>query len=69
MDVLQQIIGTMSKEDQRSFKLFINRTQTAEARKDEQLFDHIRKRFPDYEEDSIQVKLYGKGKKKCFVPS
>src|ERR1051326_4600923 len=63
MDVLQQVIGTMSKEDQRSFKLFINRTRTAEARKDEQLFDHIRTMHPGYDEDLIHRKLYGKADK------
>ncbi|HEY6161098.1 MAG TPA: hypothetical protein VI112_07740 [Bacteroidia bacterium] len=60
MDVLQQVIGTMNKEDQRSFKLFINRIRTAEARKDEQLFDHIRNTHPEYDEDLIHRKLYGK---------
>ena len=63
MNILQNIIGTMSKEDQRSFKLFINRTETSEERKDEQLFDLIRKSFPDYDELAIQKKLYGKNDK------
>jgi hypothetical protein len=66
MNILQQIIGTMSKEDQRSFKLFINRTGPGTERKDEQLFDLIRKMYPGYEEDRIQQKLYGKDDKNAL---
>jgi hypothetical protein len=66
MNILQQLIGTMSKEDQRSFKLFINRTQSGEQRKDEQLFDQVRKMYPDYEEELIQEKLYGKEDKNAL---
>jgi len=42
----------------RLFKLFINRTEVAYERKDEQLFDFIRKNYPDYDEEKIFRKLY-----------
>lgn len=58
MKVLQQIIGTMNKEEIRHFKLFINRTNAAPDRKDALLFDHIRKSWPDYNEEKILRKLY-----------
>ncbi|MCW3083587.1 MAG: hypothetical protein JWP12_953 [Bacteroidetes bacterium] len=57
MQVLQNIIGVMSKEEIRHYKLFINRTEK-ENRRDEILFDYIRKQFPEYEEEKIHKKLY-----------
>jgi AraC-like DNA-binding protein len=63
MNILQQMIGCMNKEEQRHFKLFANRTNAATDRKDLQLFDYIRHSFPDYDEDKAQIKLYGKGDK------
>jgi pentatricopeptide repeat protein len=59
MKVLQQIIGTMNKEEIRHFKLFINRTNAAPDRKDAQLFDYIRRSWPKYNEEKILQKLYG----------
>jgi hypothetical protein len=59
MNILPQIIGNMNKEEIRSFKLFLNRTEKAGERKDEVLFDAIRRQFPDYNEDKILKKLYG----------
>lgn len=58
MNVLPEVIGNMNKEEIRNFKLFINRTEKATERKDEVLFDFIRKQFPDYDEDKILKKLY-----------
>ncbi len=57
MQILQNIIGVMSKEEVRHYKLFINRTEK-ENRRDEILFDYIRKQFPEYEEEKIHKKLY-----------
>ncbi len=58
MNILPEVIGNMNKEEIRNFKLFINRTEKATERKDEVLFDFIRKQFPDYDEDKILKKLY-----------
>ena len=58
MNILQQIIGVMNKEEIRHFKLFIYRTEKATERKDELLFDTIRKQYPEYDEDKILKKLY-----------
>src|SRR5688500_3479217 len=66
MKVLQQIIGTMNKEEIRHFKLFINRTNSTPDRKDAQLFDYIRKGWPEYNEDRILQKLYGSEEKNAL---
>ena len=58
MNILPEVIGNMNKEEIRNFKLFINRTEKATARKDELLFDLIRKQFPEYNEEKILKKLY-----------
>lgn len=58
MNILPEVIGNMNKEEIRNFKLFINRTEKATERKDEVLFDSIRKQFPEYDEDKILKKLY-----------
>jgi hypothetical protein len=57
MNILQNIIGVMNKEEIRHYKLFINRTEITE-RKDELLFDHIKKQHPEYDEGKLQKKLY-----------
>lgn len=57
MNILNSIIGVMSKEEIRHYKLFINRTEK-ENRKDELLFDYIKKNYPDYNEEKIQKRLY-----------
>lgn len=56
MQILQNIIGTLNKEEIRYYKLFINRTEKSE-RKDEILFDQIKKQFPEYDEEKINKKL------------
>ncbi len=58
MNILPEVIGNMNKEEIRNFKLFINRTEKATERKDEVLFDFIRKQYPGYDEDKILKKLY-----------
>lgn len=55
----------MNKEEIRHYKLFINRTEI-EDRKDELLFDHIKKQYPDYDENKIQKKLYSSGDKNAL---
>jgi hypothetical protein len=58
MNILPEVIGNMTKEEIRNFKLFLNRTEKATVRKDEQLFDFIRKQFPEYDESKILKRLY-----------
>lgn len=58
MDILQNIIGEMSKEEIRNFKLFIYRTEKSTERKDEILFDFIKKNPNNYEEEKILNRLY-----------
>src|SRR5688500_3638440 len=58
MNILQEIIGRMNKEEIRLFKLFINRTEVEYERKDAQLFNFIRKSYPEYDEEKIFRKLY-----------
>lgn len=66
MDVLNQVIELMNKEEVRHFKLFTGRTSVSGSRKDLQLFDYIRKANGDYDEDRIFHKLYGKNNKNAF---
>jgi hypothetical protein len=65
MQILQNIIGVMNKEEIRHFKLFINRTEK-ESRKDELLFDYIRQNYPEYNEQKIQNKLYSSNDKNAL---
>lgn len=65
MKILNSIIGVMNKEEIRHYKLFINRTEK-ENRKDELLFDYIRRRYPEYDEEKIQRRLYASEDKNAF---
>ena len=58
MNVLPEIIGLLNKEEIRGFKLFAHRTNAVADRKDILLFDHIKKTYPDYEDEKICSKLY-----------
>ncbi|MEO5569924.1 MAG: hypothetical protein ABIT08_08345 [Bacteroidia bacterium] len=62
MDILNQIINGMNKEQIRYFKLYASRFRS-EARKDLALFDYMRKSNDKYDDDKIFNKLY-KGKEK-----
>jgi hypothetical protein len=66
MDILNQIITTMNKEEVRHYKLFTSRTQTEGERKDLLLFDYIRKHGEQYDEEKIFHKLYKDGDKNPF---
>src|SRR4051812_33024180 len=66
MNVLPQVVGNMSKEEIRNFKLFINRTEKSTARKDEILFNTMRQQFPDYDEEKVLKKLYGSDDKNAL---
>jgi hypothetical protein len=58
MDSLRTIIASLSREEVRHFKMHLKRVQTAEERKDEMLFDYIRTKGDDYNEDKVFRKLY-----------
>jgi hypothetical protein len=59
-DILNKIIGLMTKEEQRNFKLFALRSHDEEDRKDILLFDYIRKEGEDFQDRRAQRQLYGK---------
>jgi len=66
MNVLPEIIGLLNKEEARNFKLFANRTNEAQGRKDILLFDYIKKSYPDFDEEKIFKKLYKGDEKNSF---
>ena len=66
MNILQQLVAGMNKEQIRFFKLFAGRTMTPEDRKDILLFNYIRKTGDDYNEEKIFNKLYASKDKNAF---
>lgn len=58
MNILHQVIGGLSKEEVRHFKLYLTQTNNSEARKDIALFDAIRKNYTDFDEDKFHKKHY-----------
>lgn len=55
MDKLQELINTLSEDDKREFRIFINRQKSKKQRKDLDLFELISEQTPANE---IQNKLY-----------
>ena len=66
MNILPEIIGLLNKEEIRGFKLFANRTNASDERKDILLFDYIKKNHLEYEDEKIFKKLYGGKEKNAF---
>jgi len=66
MQVLNQIIEGMNKEQVSFFKLFISRSREIEDRKDAELFDFIRRTGEKYDEKKIHRRLYGDDSKNSF---
>ncbi|MCS6934284.1 MAG: hypothetical protein NZM35_03910 [Chitinophagales bacterium] len=66
MDILRQAVKALSKEEVRTFKLWLKSSYKNTARKDVALFDYIRKSGDCYREDFIHRKLYGKHHKNSF---
>ncbi len=66
MDILNQVIEGMNKEQVRFFKLFITRSRDVESRKDAELFDFIRKTGENYDERKIHKRLYAEDSKNSF---
>jgi len=63
MDILNQIILNLNKEDLRFYKLFSARHDMGDGRKDLRLLDYIRDSEEQYDDEAIFKKLYG-GKNK-----
>lgn len=58
MDILNQVIGRMNKEDIRHYKLYASRMEYSHDRKDISLFDHIREEGENYTESAAIKKFY-----------
>lgn len=58
MNTLYEIIGLLNKEEARHLKLLMSRTNDTAERKDIRLFDHIRKAYPNHNEEKIVQQLY-----------
>lgn len=58
MDLLNDMIGMLSKEEVRNTKIWLNSTNATGDRKDIMLFDYIRKSGENYSDEVIYKKLY-----------
>ncbi len=66
MEILLQVIGLLTKEETRYFKIYLTRIATPNERKDEKLFDMMRKSGVDFDDDAAAKKLYGKSDKNAY---
>jgi len=66
VDILNDIINGMNKEQIRFFKLYASRIYKNENRKDLILFNYIRKSAANYEEATILERLYNSSDKNAF---
>ncbi|MFN8285827.1 MAG: hypothetical protein U0V74_03685 [Chitinophagales bacterium] len=66
MDIINQLVCALNKEELRYFKIFAKRMVDSEERKDFLLLDYMRKSGDDYDDDLIAAKLYGKNNKDSF---
>lgn len=66
MSVLANIVASMTKEEVRHLKLYLNRIETSHNRKDEILFDTIRTQGKKFNEEKIVKKLYGEAGKNAY---
>ncbi len=64
MDILKNTIDLLNKEEIINYKLYANRTQSNESRKDILLFDLLKKHLPDTDETKMVQKLYPDSKNK-----
>ena len=55
MDKLQELVNTLSEDDKKEFRIFINRQKSKKQRKDLDLFELVAEQTPPKE---IQQKLY-----------
>jgi tetratricopeptide (TPR) repeat protein len=66
MNPLKEAIQLMTKEETRAFKLFIQKVNTQEQRKDIELFDAIRKSRNEYAENEVFARIYPGASKNTF---
>jgi hypothetical protein len=66
MQILPEIIGHLSKEEIRNYKLFVTRTNDSQQRKDILLFDHFKRTYPEIDEEKVFRKLYESEDKNAF---
>jgi len=66
MDTLDRIVNSLSKEELRFFKLFVQRQQGPDERKDIMLLDLMRKQNSDTKVDKVFRKLYPHGDKNAY---
>lgn len=66
MDILNQIIQLLTKEELRHFKLYATRAHDRDDRKDLVLFDQIRKKGDAFDERKILKELYPDGRKNTY---
>jgi len=66
MDILNQIILNLNKEDLRFYKLFSARHDMGDGRKDLLLLDYIRDSEEQYNDEAVFKKLYGKRDKNAL---
>lgn len=66
MQLLPSIIQTLSKEEQRFFKIYISRMNYGEERKDIALFDMIRESIENFDDQKAAITLYGDKDKNSY---
>jgi hypothetical protein len=66
MDVLNQMILGLNKEEIRFYKIYSSRIVSNQPRKDLELFDVIRKEREHFDEDAAALKLYPDGNKNPY---
>ena len=66
MEIINQIVESMSKEDIRHYKLYASRMNYAHDRKDQELFNMMRLQGKDFEEAKALHKLYRSGDKNAY---
>ncbi|MFQ5335833.1 MAG: hypothetical protein ACE5DN_07140, partial [Flavobacteriales bacterium] len=59
MAVFKDILSVLTKEEARYLKIYLKRTNASKSRKDILLFDLVKKMGDRYDEDSLQMLLYG----------
>jgi hypothetical protein len=66
MKGLYDIISLLNREESRNLKIYLNRTNATDNRKDIALFDYAKKNYPSINESRINEQLYAGGDKNSF---
>lgn len=64
MDILHQVVSSLTKDELRYFKIYAKRMDDTEGRKDFALLDYMRKKGDEYDDNEAAKKMYG-GKDKA----